>query len=184
MKLGFDFDGVYAEVHTLKASLALSKFGVDIPVDQFERKWVVPNLLTEDQYREINREVFLNRQSLPVILGSVPYTKLLLQENHSIGIFTSRYGESLRLAQELIGEYGLNLPVVGAGYGLSKVRVCKGLDVYTDDDLEKLIPLVGIVPHLLLFSSPQNLHEKIPKGITRVADWPAVYQRIRYEVSV
>jgi hypothetical protein len=185
MKIGLDFDGVIANSHPLKAVVAKEKFGVDIPIEQFRKKVVVgTRLLTAEQYREVGIMAMNGSYPIPPVPDALLYLPLLLRDKHSVSIVTSRTEEMLESAKRWFAEYKLpGLPFLGTGYGLPKTKACEGLDIYVDDDLEKLLPLVGHVPNLLFFSWPWNLHEKEPAGITRVSCWWELYNQIRYEIQ-
>jgi len=75
---------------------------------------------------------------------------------------------------------GLNFTFIGVGGGVKKIEACRGLDVYIDDDLDKLEPLVGIVPYRFLLTHEYNLTEK-PRdvGVERIIGWPALYREIK-----
>lgn len=185
MKIGLDFDGVIANSHPLKALAAKEKFGVEIPIEQFRKKVVVgTRLLTAEQYREVGVLAMNGSYPIPPVLDVLVYLPLLLRDRHLLSIITSRTKEALEFAKKWLAEYHLpDLPIQGVGYGLSKAKACEGLDVYIDDDLEKLLPLVGQVRNLLFFSWPWNLHEKQPVGITRVSSWYELYNHVRYEIE-
>ncbi len=63
--------------------------------------------------------------------------------------------------------------------GNPKTKACKGLEVYIDDDLPKLEDLVGIVPHLFLFSWGYNEHVEVGDVAKRVKSWKDFYAEIR-----
>lgn len=55
-----------------------------------------------------------------------------------------------------------------------------GLDLYVDDDFDKLEPLVGVVPHLFLFSWGYNAHEEVGTIAKRVASREGLYYAIKH----
>ena len=72
------------------------------------------------------------------------------------------------------------MDIAGVNLGVTKAKACKGLDVYVDDDLDKLEPLVGIVPNRFLFSWGYNQHIDVPPSTAkRVDSWQQFYQEIR-----
>lgn len=182
MNIGLDFDGVIANSHPLKVIIAKKRFGVNILPEHFRRELVIERgLLTREQYRAVGVEAMDGSHLLPPVHESLMYLPVLLREKHSIRIITSRTEKMLDIAKNWLAEEKIILPIQGTGYGLSKITACKGLDLYVDDDLEKLLSLIDKVKHLLFFSWPWNAHEKEPKGIERVSSWWEIYNYIRYE---
>ncbi|HLC39014.1 MAG TPA: hypothetical protein VJJ80_02755 [Patescibacteria group bacterium] len=51
--------------------------------------------------------------------------------------------------------------------------------IYIDDDIDKLAPLVGIVPYLFLFSWPYNLAEDERNIAKRIFSWQEFYREIQ-----
>jgi len=186
LKIGLDFDGVIGNSHPLKPRLTKEMFGVEISERDFRREYVIgEGLLTPEQYKIIGHEVFRGKYSIPPVDDSLYYIELLKRHNHIIHVITSRSGDTLEPAKRFLATWGLeDVPLTGVGYGLSKKEACCGLHVYIDDDLEKLIPLVGVVPHLILFSRPENENEHEPGGITRLSSWWAIYDYIWNEVRI
>lgn len=184
MEIGLDFDGVIANSHPLKSIVAREKFGVDIPPEQFRRERVVEDsLLTREQYREVGRWAMDGSYPIPPVPDVLLYLPFLLHNKHSVRIVTSRTEGMLEFAKKWLAGYRIpELPIFGTGYGLPKTEACKGLDVYVDDDLEKLLPLMGLVPNLLFFSWPWNRHEEEPAGIVRVSSWWELYNHIWNEI--
>ena len=85
-----------------------------------------------------------------------------------------------QIAHEWLMLHKLMLPITSTGFGNSKAEACKGLDVYVDDDLDKLEPLVGIVPHRFLFTWEYNTHTSFDPAIAvRVNSWEQFYTEIK-----
>ena len=182
LNIGLDFDGVYVNTHVVKVDVAKEKFGVVVSPENFRRDFIVKNgILALDEYVLVGREAMNGSHPIPLVADSSLYLEILMREKHSIRFITSRTEELLETAKAILRENRFDLLIQGTGYGLSKVTACEGLDLYVDDDLEKLLPLVGKVRHLLLFSWPWNAHEKEPKGIERISSWWEIYNYIRYE---
>ncbi|MCX6703255.1 MAG: hypothetical protein NTV02_01010 [Candidatus Zambryskibacteria bacterium] len=183
MKIGLDFDGVIADSLAAKVTAAREMFAVSIPPDLCERKLIMQHqLLTEEQYDEVNRRVFSGRGvAIEEIHQACLYIQILQAHRYNIRVVTSRSNSdrTLACALEWLRVKNQTLKVSGVGYKKSKVDACRGLDVFVDDDLEKLVPLVGTVNHLLLFSSPTNRDHEMPSGIHRVDNWWELYNYIR-----
>ena len=103
----------------------------------------------------------------------------LVAEGHEILVVTSRGETELRIAKEWTRRQGLALNFVGVGYGNSKADAAQGLDVYIDDDLDKLEPLVGIVQNLFLFSWGYNEHLQEEKVAQRIVSWEEFHRVVQ-----
>ncbi len=182
MEIGLDYDGVIADPSKVKSELAKKMYNINIHPSMFKRELVVPKLLTEQQYRQVQNEVYENKDlclSLPPVPGALDYLPRLLRELHMITIITSRYNNSADTAQEWLVKNNLFVPVIGVPYPLPKTDACKGLDVYVDDDLDKLEPLVSIVENRYLFSQPYNKHNNPGDMAKRVDSWQQLYFEIQ-----
>ena len=175
MNIGFDFDGVIANSHPLKSIVARRMFGLDIPPEEFRRELIVSSgILTLAQYRSVSEEAMGGAYTIPPVADAVSYLRNLSRK-HPVKIVTSRTGGMLQEAMSWLYAHEFSdLNVVGTGYGLPKTEACRGLDLYVDDDLEKLLPLIGIVPNLLFFSWPWNEYEQEPYGIVRISSWQEI----------
>lgn len=155
MKIGLDFDGVIADYGRLKSDEAKRLYGIKIPPERFRRRLVTgAGILTYEQYNSFIDKICETREiglaMLPVN-GIMEYLPKLQDEEHDLIVITSRNEIASEIAKEWIKLKGLNLPLIGLG-SLNKVDACHGLDVYIDDDLDRLEPLVNVVPHRYLFS--------------------------------
>jgi uncharacterized HAD superfamily protein len=186
MKIGLDFDDVLADSQSLKSAIAKELFGVDIPPEECFRP-LLAGRLTDEQY-EKGKEVFFNgdHQVLPV-KDAIHYVKLLMSDGHSLEVVTSRTNAKRLWADEWLRrelQKNVNpIPVTGVGYKEPKTVACAHIDVFVDDDIEKLVPLVGTVQHLFHFVGKYVRHQATPAPIVRVADWHDLYQEIRYEIE-
>lgn len=183
MKIGLDFDGVIINQGKLKADGAKKLYDVDIPPAQFRRELVVGRgLLTVEQYRKLQENIygmFEGMELMEPVKDVLVYLPWLIVQGHAMLVITSRNEEGLCSAKEWSAQQGLLLDFVGVGQGNSKAEAARGLDVYIDDDLDKLEPLVGIVPHLFLFSWEYNKHVDVGSVARRVASWKKFYSIIQ-----
>lgn len=178
LEVGLDFDGVFANSHPVKALVAKEKFGVDIDPEFFRRENIIPlGILNEEQYKELGAISMGGTYPIPPVEGLLEHLPVLMQI-HMVRVVTSRSGGMLVAAQDWLKGHSLELPIRGVGYRVSKVDACKGLDVYVDDDLDKLVPMIGIVPNLFFFSWPWNKHEVAPNDIKRVWSWVELMESI------
>ncbi len=187
MRIGLDFDGVISDCSKLKSYAANLLYGVDIPPAQFKKEIVVDGgLLTKDQYRALQKTIYGTRELgllMEPVDGVLHYLPRLAAEGHEMLIVTSRGEVELEIAREWTVSKGLALHFVGVGYGNSKANAAAGLDMYVDDDLDKLEPLVRVVPHRYLFSWGYNQHVDVGSVAKRIAAWEELYGIIR-EVSM
>lgn len=182
MHIGIDLDGVVIDSHAVKPVVALQMFGVIVPAHLCTRQMVIDhNLLTGEQYDAVNKEVYSGRLPMKDIHQACLYIRILQDQGHQVRAITSRSVDdgTLPLALNWLSARDLSLQVTGVGYGKPKTDFCEGLELFVDDDLEKLTPLVGRVEHLLLFSSPTNRRHVTPRGIYRVDNWWEIYNYIR-----
>jgi len=183
MKIGLDFDGVIADCGNLKSKGAWELYRVLIPPEKFKKEILVgEKILTSAQYSEVQHLVY-NTYEMGLLMepveGVLRYIPRLIDEGHTVRIITSRQNESLAIAAEWALKQGLLLDFTGVGYGRSKATAAKGVDVYIDDDLEKLEPLVGVVPNRYLFSWGYNEHIDVSGVANRIASWEEFYSTIQ-----
>jgi len=191
MKIGLDFDGVIADCGALKSAGAKELFGVDIPPAKFKKEIVTgtapgyPQLLTPDQYRAVQKWIYgtpfgLAMQMLP---GLKEGLEALRRMGNELAVLTLRGEEdnTLQIAQQWMRIQGLKLPMVGLGHSKKKDEAARQmkLDVYIDDDLEKLVPLVGVVAHRFLMSWGYNEGDDEGTVARRVTSWPEFVEQIR-----
>lgn len=185
LKIALDFEGVISDTRALKAEVAKQLFGVDISVNIFAKDYVIRSgLLTRDQYRAVRKVVCETEAAFRMVPveGALTYIPKLIADGHGVEVITSRGGLELDLAQQWTRNTGLRLDFTGVGYGNSKADAAKGFDVYIDDDFGKMEPLVGIVPHLFLFSWDYNLHITACGVAERVGSWKEFYAAINKRV--
>ena len=182
MKIGLDFDGVISNCAKLKSDCAKRLFSVYIPGTQFKKDFVLENgWLTEEQYQEITKAVYYTREVgtlMEPVDGTLSFVPKLLKDGHTVLVITSREKINLEIAREWMERHRLPLDLVGAGLHNSKAHAATGLDVYVDDDLPKLEPLVGVVPNLFLFSWGYNQRFNETGIAVRVFTWKELYRRI------
>ncbi|MBI4523911.1 MAG: hypothetical protein HY695_08885 [Deltaproteobacteria bacterium] len=182
MKIGLDFDGVISNCAKLRSDYARQRFGVDVPGELFKRDIVLGNgWLTSDQYQEISRAIYYTKEVgllMEPVDGVKAWVPKLIEEGHQISVITSRADAVLEIAKEWAKHQSLGLDLIGVGIGNSKAPAAAGLDVYVDDDLHKLKPLVGVVPHLFLFSWGYNRQICAAGVAVRVSSWTDLCQKI------
>ncbi|MEK7635179.1 MAG: hypothetical protein AAB446_01980 [Patescibacteria group bacterium] len=183
MKIGLDFDGVISDCGKLKSDAAKKIHGLDIPPEKFKKEIVInEGYLTAGQYRDLQRIIYGTREIgllMEPVAGMIESIKQLFDLGHDIIVITSRGEIELEIAKEWSIKQGLALNFIGVGSGSSKAESCTGLDVYIDDDLDKLEPLVDIVPYRFLFSWGYNSHIKTGSIAKRIGSWQEFNNMIR-----
>lgn len=183
MKIGLDFDGVIADSQTLKAVEAERRYGVKIPPSLCKLDPVLVNRwLTREQYREIQREVSGIREiclQMKPVKRALIFLRKLAADGHNLVIVSSRSGAEIANAREWLSLQGISISIIGVGYGNSKESAVRGLDVFIDDDLPKLVDLANIVPNLFLFSWAYNLNEREIGIARRVSSWREFYSAVK-----
>lgn len=183
MRIGLDFDGVITDCGDLKSIAAMGLYGVKIPPEDFKKEIVVGRgLLDAEQYRELQRVIYETPEwglRMKMVEGVQYHLNHLDREGHKLVVVTSRGGAALDVAKEWSRRQNIDhyLDFVGTG-GQSKVEYLRGFDLYVDDDLDKLEPLVGIVPQLFLFSWGYNMHITVNGIAKRVSSWEELYHVI------
>lgn len=179
MKIGLDFDGVISDCGKLKSDGAKRLYGVDIPPAKFKKEIVVGERhLTAEQYHELQKTIYGTREIgflMEPVDGVLRYLPQLVADGHTVLVVTSRGEAELEIAREWSMRQRLKLDFVGVGYGNSKADAAVGLDLYMDDDLDKLEPLVSVVPHRFLFSWGYNAHVDVGTIAKRIASWNEFY---------
>lgn len=184
MRIGLDFDGVISDAGKLKSEGALRLYGLNIPSEKFKKELVIGGgHLTAKQYHEL-QQIIYGTEEIGFLMELVEECKLhlnkLLADGHILIVITARTEESLEVARKWTHLQGLNLEFVGVEYGSSKASAATeaGVDVFVDDDLDKLLPLIGIVPHLFHFGWGYNEHINAGEFAIRVNSWRALYAQI------
>lgn len=188
MRIALDFDGVLADCGSLKSKHAKEMFDVDISPERFKRELVVKELggdkaeLTMAQYRELQGVIYGTHEvglTIEPVPGMKSHLAQLLDEGHYLHVVTSRDGIQLEIAKEWARNHDIDIGFTGVGYGVSKAKAAKGFDLYIDDDLDKLEPLIEVVPHRYLFSWGYNSHLDETDIAVRVESWEEFYGHIQ-----
>lgn len=173
----------FSDCGKLKSEGARKLYGMEIPSELFKKELVVGSgRLSAEQYRKLQRVIYGTREVgllMQPVDGMLLYLPKFLEDGDTVVVVTSRDEAELEIAKEWCGNHGLSLEFVGVGYGGNKAQAVTGLDVYVDDDLDKLEPFVGVVPQLFLFSWGYNQHVNEAGIATRVSSWSDLYARIR-----
>jgi hypothetical protein len=182
MKIGLDFNGVIADCGGLKQRWIVKLFGKLVPYEKLSKvKLVGEGILSAEQYSALKHCIYTNGDfgsAIQPVPGALVCIEQLLRDGHQIVVITSRWGASLQLAQDWVKRQGLGLTVVGVGGGNSKAPAATGLDIFVDDDLDKLEELVGVVPSRFLFGWDYNQHVDVLGVAKRVESWDDLYRDI------
>jgi len=181
MKIGLDFDGVIADNNKLKTDGAKFLYNLDIPSGQFKKEILIKNnILTLEQYRELQRFIYGSERSnlkMDPVDGVLEYLPKIISAGNEILVVTSRSEEAVPFMKTWSESNGLNLDFIALGYGNSKKEATAHLDLYVDDDLDKLLDLT--TPERVLFSWAYNSHFKDLGDIKRVGSWSELYDLIK-----
>lgn len=187
MKIGLDFDGVIADTGKLKSVLAKKLYGLELSSARFKKEFVIKKkLLSLEKYRELQDVIYGNKKMIDLmepVEDALYFIDRLIREGHSILVITSREKASLEMAKKWLEKCRLSdksgVSLIGVGIKNTKVRAAKGLDVYLDDDFDKLEPLVKVVPHLFLFSWSFNQHIDEKNVALRITNWRDFYSKVK-----
>lgn len=189
MRIALDFDGVLSDCGALKVIHAKRMFDVDIPAHQFKKELVVKELageeegmLTLKEYKALQDEIYTNMEiglTMEPVEGMLEFLPRLINEGHDIRIVTSRIGETLEVAVAWAEKHGLALEFSGVGYGKSKANATAGFDLFVDDDLDKIEPMMDTVPHRYLFSWGYNEHIDEGYVAERIECWEDLYSAVQ-----
>lgn len=190
-RVGMDFDGFIANTHQAKVDLIERLFNVAIPIEKCRHDKLLlekdPKLL--EYYRRAQELIYEQRvysdqvQPMP---GCLRRLRQLAREGNEMYVLSSRSPEAARLAMQWLEKYDiprLGVQFVAVGRDGSKERVShqRKLDIYFDDDLEKLVYMKANMtdpPELYLFRQPHNRLIEPPDGIKVVDSWASVCKRI------
>ncbi len=182
MIIKLDFDGVFSDCGKLKSEGAKKLYGIDIPPEKFKKEFIINGgILSSEQHRELQKHIYENMEIgmlMEPVSGVLECVPKLQNEGHEIGIVTSRNELSKIVAEEWLKMHKLKIPMIGVGKDADKTDACRGADVFVDDDLDKLEPLINIVPNLFLFRHGYNKHIILPKTIKETNNWEELYHQI------
>ncbi|MCL5016202.1 MAG: hypothetical protein M1312_01125 [Patescibacteria group bacterium] len=185
MKIGLDFDGVVADSsdnQEIKSRWAEKLYGVKVPPCDFKKGYVVGNgILTAEQYANLQNFIYGNREigmAMRPVSGALEFIPRLVANGHLVSVITSRERPALEIAVEWTAKNGLRIPFVGVGYGISKANAAAGMNVFVDDDVNKLKNLLGVVRYRFLFSWLYNAEVDV-HNVARVHSWEELYSAIQ-----
>lgn len=174
LKIGLDFDGVFSDCTALKERVAN---------ELHDRSYDVLDPEEKDEVRTTAYGTRKYGRGMEPIQDAFKYVTKLHEAGHDITIITSRDGRFLDVAKQWYDEqcersqYDVpELEFVGVGYPGSKAPACKdaAVDVFVDDDLDKLEHLVEDVPHRYHFVGAYET-ETDPDVAEPVKGWAELY---------
>jgi len=186
LRIGLDFDGVIANTPHLKSIVAKELFNVDIdPEDMLASHVFENNIMDIDAYHQLQQEIYFDHpewhHQLQPIKGALEGIGTLQLKGHLVYCITSRTPEAVGLARQWFETHALLIEVHDTASHPDKTEIAKilALDAFIDDDPQFLEPLIGVVPHLLLYSWKYNEAYTEPKEIKRTRSWDDIQARIR-----
>lgn len=180
--IGLDFDGLISDCGQLKQYGAKKLYNIDIPPEIFKKELVVnKGILTLEQYHYLQEQIYSTREiglKMLAVDGALEFIPKLQKESYKLKIITSRGDKAAEIAREWLTLKGLDIKLINVN-GNSKAEACKGLDIYIDDDFDKLEDLLDSVKNRYLFSWDYNKHIEVPETVaTRIESWKAFYDKI------
>lgn len=185
LKIGLDFDGVIANCALLKSIAGQRIFGIEIPPDRFTKAIVIgQGHLSVDQYAELQIAVYHTEgyaKLLEPIPNAIETIRQLLAQNYSIQVITSRGDKAVIFARAWLVSKGLSIDVVSIGNSENKLPAATsaGIDVFVDDDHEKLLPLIGAVSKLYWFTQNDQGGVGVHGSIRQIGSWDMLYKEIQ-----
>jgi len=179
LDVGIDFDGIISDIGYTKSIVAKILYGVEIAPELCSTP-LVDELLTPTQHNTVRNIAYDSKniiEHMRFVDGSVDNIRKLLADGHNLEIITTRYTDvSVINAYRLLECEDLHkIPIINLKKGEHKDEVCKGKDVFFDDQFRYLEKLLGVVPHLFLLNWKYNAHVEVPASINRVANWDEFY---------
>ncbi len=184
LRIGLDFDGVFSNCVKLKDNVAQDMYGQSYDALDSERKRDVRNTAYGD------RDYVFTEGKEDVVMEPLPdafkYVAQLHADGHDVQVITSRDGDMLDIARDWYNQHREqtdydvpNLSFTGVGYHNEKLDACRdeGVDVFVDDDIHKLAPVVDHVPHRYHFVGP-DVDDTNPAVAEPVENWDDLYQAI------
>jgi len=179
MVIGTDFHGVIFEKQVAQAIKRM--YGLEIPESYYAKEIEdAKEALTEEQYRKMRLAFHGNPiGSMMKPIKDVAAYFPFLQADHQVHVVSSRDNVGLYIARWCCEKYGLEFDITGVGRSVvdkSEAISTLNLDVYVDDELKKLVPLIGIVENLFWLTQTSG---HCPDEITRVTNWQELDYAIR-----
>jgi len=186
LRIGLDFDGVIANTPALRAAVANELFGKDLPSGCLLNKRYIleKKYLSIEEYAEMEAAIYVENSSwhpkLALMPGAKEGIRHLLNDGHDVCCITSRTPIAVELARIWIERQEIHVPIFSLGGREGKLHAVKkhGREVYIDDDLDYLKPMVGEIPHLFLYTWEYNKDTNPAPEIIRVGSWSDFLERI------
>lgn len=174
MRIALDFDDVCVDAESYK-HMTFARYTPNASFEVVSRSSIVESgLLSFEDYEKIKNEIYTDiegsLENLKFRLGAVESIQRLVSLGYSVEVVTARFGPSLVVAEKILENAGLAIPITGVGYGVSKNDSLAHFDVFIDDDPGHLTRAIGIVSRLFIMTTKENQHFEHP-SITRVNGW-------------
>lgn len=189
MKIGLDFHGVVVDSARMKAQRA-PHYGKRLTRTMFLKNMAVGrggNRLTITQYRDLKIDVYWRphfaRKFMTPVQGAVRGIRRLMADGHKVFVISSCSNRHAKIARSWCKRIGLKqVEVVGIGMNendKSEAARQRGLDVFVDNDPEKLRLLRDAVKKRFLFAARDNEYADLDGVARRVTGWNELYEEIR-----
>jgi uncharacterized HAD superfamily protein len=184
LNIGIDFGGVIADEGKYRVKAAKKMYDIDVPLSEcMKHKIISKDYLSYEQYQALKKWIYESEETycflLQPIAGAIKCLKVLSELGHSCKILTNRHGKTFKFTKKWIQNHSINIDLLSSNGG-SKNAIARqeNFDVFIDDDIEKLLELVGIVPHLYLMSWPYNQDQQLLDEVKPVSSWKKFYEEI------
>ncbi|HWR00155.1 MAG TPA: hypothetical protein VN397_04915 [Candidatus Methylomirabilis sp.] len=189
MRIGLDFHGVVVDNADMKAQRAPYYGASTLTRSMFIKNTAVgrgAHQLSGRQYQALKVDIYwrpriAHRVMVPVA-GALRFMKRLIDEGHALVIISSSSRKHMKIAGRWCAKNGLKVELVGIGMTrIDKSEAARqyNLDVFVDNDLEKLRTLVGVVPKRYLFNGYGEKRVPVNGIAIRVSSWDELYHSLR-----
>jgi len=167
--VGLDFDGVLAHGLNVKKKYAKEWFGLELSLGQTKETGfnaLVRSLGRDISYRSLmDRVIEEHSMEYEVPSDCIPVLKQLYDRHCRFFVITSRNQQEYSRAMEFVCERfsGLIKTVCHTNNQPKDVLIKRlNVEAYVDDDISKLLPLVGLPAELVYYRQPENVGQEVP----------------------
>ncbi|HWB39271.1 MAG TPA: hypothetical protein VG604_03460 [Candidatus Saccharimonadales bacterium] len=190
--IAVDLDDVLAASAEAWVAFSNQQWGTNLTVEDYQEDWSaawqVDHATSEERWKDIEEAgVYINVQP------NLSATEVLkqLSESYKLVIATSRsapiYKPTIDWIRQHYGQVFSEVHTSGIfdkgmsdeAIKLTKAQLCReiGADYLIDDQLKHCLAVADAGIEAILFGDyPWNQIDKLPKNVTRCADWPAVLE--------
>ena len=201
MKLGFDIDGITANMAKAMVELINARYDLNYDVDVFEDHNIHKNMYVDDP--ELNEEIAMCMRreiienpdavvALEIYKDGVKAVRKLSKSGHTIHHITSRPANQYDATVEWLRKNHIpfdTVHVVGkngiagaSAIGKGRLGRSLNLDFYIDDQVRHLDDMYRYKNRwrkgLALYTRPWNINEAIDSGMSRFDNWVEIIRHL------